>query len=176
MFSDPERNIEAFELEPNSFVADLGAGSGFYTVAAAKALQGGGRVYAIDVQKDLLERIKLTAQHERLSNVEILWGDIERLGGTKLREMSVDAVILSNTLFQVTHKKELVTEIRRILKPKGKVLLVDWIESFGGMGPAPEAVVYREDAEALFTQNGFRLEREISAGEHHYGLILRKTS
>jgi SAM-dependent methyltransferase len=59
-------------------IADLGAGSGFYTIAAAKALISTGRVYAVDAQKDLLTKIKNNAVSQGLYNVEVIWGDIEK--------------------------------------------------------------------------------------------------
>ena len=67
-------------------VADLGAGSGHYTLAAAKKVGESGRVYAIEVQKDLLTRIKNLAQTEHINNVEVIWGDVENRGGTKLKD------------------------------------------------------------------------------------------
>ena len=65
-------------------------------------------------------------------------------------------------------------EISRILKPKGEVLLVEWSDSFGGMGPAPEMVVTEEKAHALFAKKGFKVVRDIPAGSHHYGLLLQR--
>ena len=76
MFSDPENNIQQFALEPGMSVADLGSGAGFYALAAAKAVQNGnGKVYAIDVQKELLDRTAHEASQRGLSNVQIVWGD-----------------------------------------------------------------------------------------------------
>lgn len=180
MFSDPVHNIEQFGITPAHSVADLGAGSGFYTLAAArkiKSLATGdetGKVYAVEVQKDLLARIKDVADKEHLTNIEYIWGDIEKRGGTKLRDHSIDRVIASNVFFQVEDKKGFLSEIGRILKPDGQVLLIDWSESFSGMGPAPKDVITKFTAKDLFSAAGFTLDREISAGAHHYGLIFKK--
>ena len=65
MFSDPEKNIEQFSLGKGMHVADFGTGSGFYALAAAEAVGETGRVYAIDVQKDLLEKLKKEAHNVR---------------------------------------------------------------------------------------------------------------
>ncbi|MBX4210517.1 class I SAM-dependent methyltransferase [Candidatus Parcubacteria bacterium] len=175
MFSDPQKNIDQFGLLPNQNVADLGAGSGFYTLAAAKALSGTGHVYALDVQKDLLVRLKNAATHDKIFNIEIIWGDVEKLGGTHLRENSVDAVISANILFQMRDKKTFISEIARIIKPKGRVLTVDWTDSFGGLGPHPDAVIKAAEARQMFESGGFKFEKEIAAGQHHWGMILKKT-
>ena len=172
-FLDTQHNIQQFDLGEGMSVADLGSGSGFYAVESARAVGSEGRVYAIDVQKDLLERIKTSANAERLFNIEVIWGDIEKIGGTKLAGASIDAIIISNTLFQIENKDDFLSEIKRILRPKGKVLVVDWTDSFGGLGPHQGSVFTQGQTEELFKKNGFNVEKEISAGDHHYGIILR---
>lgn len=173
-FIDPKNNINQFELSRGMRVADLGAGSGFYTIEAAKIVGSDGRVYAVDVQKELLDRIKISAHNEQLFNVEVIWGDIEKIGGTKLADSSIDAVVVSNILFQIEDKDNFLTEIRRILKPNGRILIVDWTSSFGGIGPAPEVVFTEEKAKELFERNRFSFVKNISAGDNHYGIIFRK--
>jgi ubiquinone/menaquinone biosynthesis C-methylase UbiE len=174
MFSDPQKNIEQCGIQAGMEVADLGAGSGFYTLAAAKALISTGRVYAIDVQKDLLTKIKNNAVGEGLYNVEVIWGDVEKVGGTHLRDGAVDLALICNLLFQLEDKKSAVLEIKRVLKPAGRVLVVDWSDSFGGIGPKMNMVVKKEEVLEMFGDAGFHMEREISAGAHHYGLIFKK--
>ncbi len=174
MFSDPQKNIEQCGIQVGMEIADLGAGSGFYTMSAAKALIATGRVYAIDAQKDLLTKIKNNAVREGLYNVEVIWGDIEKVGGTHLRDASIDLALICNVLFQLENKQSAVAEIKRILKPAGRVLVVDWADSFGGIGPKPDVVVKKETVLEMMEKNGFHMDREISAGSHHYGIIFKK--
>lgn len=174
MFSDPEKNIGELGLMPGMHVADIGAGSGFYSLAAAKAVGGNGKVYAIDVQKDLLSRIKNEAQRLHVNNLEVVWGNAERQGGTGLRENFVDAVIVANILFQIADKEAFIKEIKRILKPKGHVLLVDWQDSFGGMGPETAHVISADAAKELFEKGGLVFERRMGVGTQHYGFIFSK--
>lgn len=175
MFSDPDKNIEQFDLGKGNNVADFGAGSGFYSFSAAEAVGETGKVYSIDVQKDLLEKLKNEARNIRhLNNVDIIWADLEHLGGTRLRENSMDAVIVANVFFQLEKKNNACFEIKRILKPGGRVLVVDWASSFGGIGPQSQDVFPEELAKKLFLKNGFKEDRIISAGAQHYGVIFRK--
>lgn len=175
MFSDPQKNLEQFGITPGSRVADLGSGSGFYSIGAARMVGERGRVFAVDAQKALLEKLKHEAHNNRLPNIEALWGNVEKLGGTRLADASVDAVLACNILFQTEQKKDFPFEIKRILKPKGRVLVVDWKDSFGGMGPQPDHVVSQNDVRALFEKAGFLYEKEIRAGAHHFGLIFKRT-
>jgi ubiquinone/menaquinone biosynthesis C-methylase UbiE len=170
-FADPKQNILHLGLRDGMRVADLGAGSGHYALAAGAIVGHDGRVYAIDVQEDILVRLKNEAHHRALRNIEPIWGDFEKLGGTKLRDATVDAVILSNTLFQISHKEGALAEIKRILKPGGKLLVIDWAGAYGGMGPAPHAVVPESAAEELFIGGGFHKVKSFRGGPHHYSLL-----
>jgi len=174
MFSDPENNIKQFALSPGMFVADFGSGSGFYALAAARAVAPAGKVFAVDIQKDLLERLKNGARQNHLNNVDIIWGDLEHLGGTKLRDGSIDAVTICNLFFQIDNKDALCLETKRVLKPNGRVLVVDWASSFGGVGPLEKNIISKMEMAGIFQDHGFILDREISAGAEHYGLIFRK--
>jgi ubiquinone/menaquinone biosynthesis C-methylase UbiE len=174
MFADPQKNIDQFGLQAGMRVADIGSGSGFYALAAAQAVTSKGSVLAIDVQQDLLAKLSNEARRQGISNIQTIWGDVEKLGGTKLADKSVDAAIISNVLFQAESREGVIAETLRILKPGGKALVIDWTDAFGGMGPHPEAVVTRAMAEDLFEKAGFMLDHEIQAGAHHYGLIYKK--
>lgn len=175
LFSDPQKILDQLGLAPDTRVADLGTGAGFYAIAAARMVGPHGRLYAVDVLKDGLQKIKNDANRAGLANVEVIWGNVEKLGGTRLADASVDTVLVCNTLFTLEEKRDFPLEVKRILKPKGRVLVVDWQESFGGMGPQPEHVVTAEVARALFEKAGFTFDRALrDAGAHHYGFVLRR--
>jgi ubiquinone/menaquinone biosynthesis C-methylase UbiE len=172
-FAHPRRNVAALGVEPGMNVADFGSGSGIYVLHIAEALEHSGRVYAIDVQRDLLQRVKNEAQRRGFKNVDVIWTDLERPGSSKLADQTLDLVLISNLLFQVENKAAVLSEAWRILKPTGKLAIIDWSDSFGGMGPQKQDVVTKESALALARENGFELQREFSAGAHHYGMLLR---
>ena len=173
MFSDPQKNIAELGIGDGMKVVDLGAGSGFYTIESAKKVGSHGMVYAVDVQQDLLNKIKNSTGNIGLHNIEVIWGNIEKIGGTKLREAIADRVILSNTLFQVADgdRDNLALEVKRLLKSGGKLLVVDW-ES--GSPLSPKTMVPRMLAESLFQKVGFQIEKTFSAGDHHYGIVFKK--
>ncbi len=173
MFSDPQKNIAELGIVDGMKIADLGAGSGFYTIEAAKKVGGRGMIYAIDVQQDLLSKLKNSAALVGLRNIEIIWGNIEKIGGTKLREALLDRVILSNTLFQVdvNDRDNLALEVKRILKSGGKLMVIDWET---GSPLSPKTLVPRMLAEGIFQKAGLTLEKTFDAGDHHYGIIFKK--
>jgi ubiquinone/menaquinone biosynthesis C-methylase UbiE len=170
-FSNPRENVLQLGLREGMRVGDFGAGSGHYARAAAAAVGTNGKVYAIDVQEDILKHLKLNTGIAHRGIIETVWGDIEKLGGTHLREASLDAVILSNTLFQIENRFGLLGEIRRVLKSGGKLMLIDWAGSYGGIGPDPKKIVTEHEAEALFINGGFHKVKSFRAGPHHYGIL-----
>ena len=171
MFSDPTVNLSKLSIANGMKIVDLGAGSGFYSIESARKVGPGGRVYAIDVQKDILERIRTTGAAQGLHNIEVIWANAEKIGGTKLREGIADRVIASNILFQIEKPEEFALEIKRLLKPNGKVMVIDWN---AGSSMSPKTVFPSAKAVMLFEKGGFKLEQSFVAGDHHYGLIFAK--
>jgi len=170
-FSDPRENVLHLGLREGMKVGDFGSGSGHYARAAAAAVGQSGKVYAIDVQEDILKHLKLNTHATHRATIDAVWGDIEKLGGTHLRDQSLDAVILANTFFQIEDRLGLLGEIRRVLKPGGKLMVVDWAGSYGGMGPTQEQIITEHDAEAFFINGGFHKVKSFRAGPHHYGIL-----
>jgi len=111
MFSDPASNLAKLGLTDGMKVVDLGAGSGFYSLEAAKIVGASGRIYAVDVQKELLERLRSIGATQGIRNIEVVWGNAEKIGGTKLREGIADRVIASNILFQIEKPDDFCLEI-----------------------------------------------------------------
>lgn len=174
MFSQPDKNIDQFHVDPGMLVADLGSGAGFYAIALAKKVGPSGRVYAVDVQKELLSKIQNDAMSQGVHNIKLVWGDLSEKKGSTLHDNSVDRVVIANTLFQIEDRDIVIEEAYRILKPKGKLLFVDWRDSYGGLGPKPKDIIKPDVARVLFESNSFEFEKDIIAGDHHYGFVLKK--
>jgi ubiquinone/menaquinone biosynthesis C-methylase UbiE len=170
-FAEPKDNVLQMGLTDGMKVGDLGSGSGHYALAAAGIVGSTGQIYAVDIQEDVLAHVRDAARARKFKNVETIWGDFEKPGGTKLRDHVLDAVILSNTLFQLDRKEDAIGEIKRILAPRGKLLVLDWTGAWGGMGPAEERVVPEREAEALFIGAGFHKVKSFPGGPHHYSIL-----
>lgn len=171
---NPAQMLAACNLQVSDTVADFGAGSGFMARAIAGIVTRG-NVFAIEINRDLVARITHEAEEGQITNLHPLWGDIEIAGGSKLAEASVDVVVLSNILFQIDDKPNALKEAFRVLKTGGRLLVVDWQESFGGLGPTPARVFNQATAEELILKIGFtKLSDNLPAGEHHYAILFKK--
>jgi ubiquinone/menaquinone biosynthesis C-methylase UbiE len=113
---NPRDIVKKFSIREGSIVADLGVGYGHYAYVLSEMVGENGKVFAVDIQKDLLSRLKKESEEKGIKNIEILWGDVEVSGGTKIRQNSIDSLVISNVLSQIESKTGLVDECRRILK------------------------------------------------------------
>lgn len=173
-FLNPQTTLDAAHISEGSRVADLAAGSGFFARAAARAVGPQGVVWAVDPNQDMLVRLKNLAIGEGLHNIEVVRGSLEKVGGTKLPDATMDVAILANALFAAEHKEAAAAEAYRVLRRAGRLVLVDWSGSHGGLGPHADHVVTQAQAKALFEAAGFAQPEDIPAGAYHWGLILRK--
>ena len=174
MFLSPEKIVEYCDVHHGMKVADLGSSIGSYSILLAKRVGVHGTVYAVDVQKELLSKLQNEAKLQKLDNIEIVWGDFEKENGTTLKDESVDRVFLINTFFQVEDKDACLKEVKRILKKGGKIIYIDWVDSFGGIGPHKESIVTKEEALNLLEKYNFKRDRDFPAGDHHYGILFIK--
>jgi ubiquinone/menaquinone biosynthesis C-methylase UbiE len=96
---------------------------------------------------------------------------VEKLNGSTLAAASVDVVVAANVLFQTVGRYTLALEAKRVLRPGGRVAVVEWADSFNNLGPEASAVVPVEEAKKIFAEAGFKFANDFPAGAHHYGLM-----
>ncbi len=174
MFIDPVTLVKQFGITPGMHVADIGAGSGTFALAAAQMVGPKGKVYACDVQRGLVERLRKEAEARSLTNFSCIWADAERKGGTKLADATLDGTIVANVLFQTSDREAFLRELARVVKPGGHVYFIDWADTLDPIGPKADRLVSPEKALLIFSQHGFLKERELDGGTHHYGFIFKK--
>lgn len=163
MFSDPLKNTFEFGFIPGETVADFGSGAGHYSHALSNTVGSSGKVIAVDIQKELLVRLKNEAEKDGRTNIETIWGDVEKLNGTHIRDGATAGVVLSNILSMVEDKETTIREAKRIVRPGGKICVVEWTNQ-----------IPQENMKELFKDAGLNFERVFDSGEYHYGMIFRK--
>lgn len=173
-FLNPGSTLVAAKVQDGMRVADFGCGSGFFTRAAARLVGQAGLVWAVDAHQDMLSRVKNLSLQEGLHNVEVVHGNVERHAGSHLPNENFDLVIIANILFAAEHKDALAKEAHRVLRKGGRVLVIDWAGSFGGLGPHQSHLVSADHAQTLFELQGFTYLGEVPAGAYHWGFLARK--
>lgn len=157
-----DKQVSEFGILPGQIVADFGSGAGHYALALAKFLGKEGKVLAVDLNPDLLIRLRHMAEEQGFNNVDVVCADFEEPQGTHLVEGAANAVLISSALSQVHDKKAALAEAKRIMKNNGTLIIADWDR-------LPEA-----DAQALIEKEGFKLASKFSPGEKRYGLVFKK--
>lgn len=142
------RVMDILGVAPGKSVADIGAGSGWFTVRAARRVGPTGRVYAVDINPEAIGYIDRRAQHESLANVKTI---LSRSDDPLLPNDAVDAVLLLKTYHEVADPVALLRHLRPALKPGAKVGVIDRNGNGTDHGVGREIVV-KEAAEA-----GYRL-------------------
>lgn len=167
-FLNPYTVVEDFELKSGMSVADFGSGAGHFAMAIAEKVGSGGDVYAIDVRESMLEVLNGHVKLDGTFQIQTILGDLEQKGGSTLSGASQDSVLCANILHQVDDPAVVITEARRVLKPTGQFIAVDWT---AGAPFGPEKTLSQEEVQRLAEKVGFVLKRTIEAGAYHYGLI-----
>lgn len=166
--------IGQFDLAPGMQVADFGTGSGFFTVEMAKLVAEKGLVSAIDILDPALETVKIKALSEGLKNIQLIKANLEAAGGTGLTDDSQDFVLIKNVLFQNDQKLEIIKEAKRVLKPSGRLVIIDWAKGAGGLGPPDEYRSSKENILELANQTGLNFQKDITIDVYHFGMMLKK--
>lgn len=122
-FLNPQEVLEQLKLKKEMIAADFGCGSGGWALPLAKKLEEG-TIYAIDILEEPLSALKARAKLEKILNIEIIRADVEKR--TPLSSNSVDLALMTDLLFECEDKKIVLEEGKRVLKPGGKILVVDW--------------------------------------------------
>ncbi len=161
-FLNPEKVIREIPLSDDATIADFGCGSGGWVIPLAKTFKNA-KIYAIDVLNEALSALRSRAEMERVYNISTIRIDLEL--GTGLYDNFLDLVICSNILFQVEDKEKIIKEARRVLKIGGKLLFVDW---------ETEENETKRIANEKLLENGFKLIKEVNAGERHFGYLYEK--
>lgn len=173
-FLSPQQVITPLKITPGQKVADFGCGSGHYVFDLSDKVTGSGLVYAIDLHKALLVRIAKEAEAKDINNIRTIWADLEQESDTGIEPNSLDVIVVSNILFQVSDKRSFINEVIRTIKKNGQVLVIDWSVDNTIRSTSPDLAVSEDLIKSLFTEDVFSLVQEVETGEHHHGYIYRK--
>ncbi len=119
----PEHVLDVIGIRPGDVVADVGAGSGYFTMRIAKRLTAGGRVIATDLQKEMLAMIEKKTEKSRVNNVET------RLASetdSALPQGAVDVVLMVDVYHELPRPDLALTQVKAALRPAGRLVLVEY--------------------------------------------------
>jgi len=173
-FIDPIMVISQLDLRSGITVADFGCGTGYFSIPIAKKIGKEGVVYSLDIVPQKLEAVASQAKTQGITNIITKRANLENEEGSKLGAESIDWVIMKDVLFQNKKKSNMFKEAKRVLKPGGKILIVEWRSGNSSIGPDSNLRISRDEINSLINDNQLLIVKDIEAGDFHYGLILSK--
>jgi len=172
---NPHTLLKKAGIATSMQIADFGCGGqGQFVLTAAKTIGNGGTIYAVDIQKTVLEGIENKAKTQGLKNIKTIWTNLEIYKATKIEDGKLDIGLLINTLFQSKKHLEIIKECVRMIKLKGALMVIDWKNVPSAFGPATVDRVSQDAIKAIASQINLRLIEEFDAGHYHYGLLFKK--
>lgn len=171
-FLRPEQVLRKVGLRAESTFVHLGCGAGFWLIPAAKLVGASGKAIGVDIRSDMLSEAESRAKLQHLEQVvQTQRGDLEHNRGSKLDDAVADFVLIANIIHQADPVK-LLTEGKRVLKPEGKMVIVEWDVTASPIGPPPPKRIPETDMKKIAEGVGLRTVEVFDASPYHYGLIL----
>ena len=159
-YQKPRQVIDVLNLKPGLAVADLGSGSGYFTRRFIEAVTETGKVYAVDVEPEMLRYAEESVVHmHRSYTAEFI---LARPDNPKLPYGSIDLLFLCNTYHHLEERAKYFSDTKSSLKPGGRLAIIDFYndERSGELGFPKRHLVPRETVIAELTKAGYRLARE----------------
>jgi ubiquinone/menaquinone biosynthesis C-methylase UbiE len=166
-YQRPDQIMDALQIGEGSVVADLGAGGGWFTVRLARRVGPNGRVYAEDIQSQMIDAIKRRMQREALTWVHTVLGSPV---DPHLPPASLDAALIVDAYYEVEHPVTLLKNVARALKPTGLIGIVNYTKDGGGPGPPMDERVDPEKVIADAQAAGLELRKRETFLRYQYML------
>lgn len=167
---DPEALWSRVGLRPGETVVDVGAGTGFFSVAAARRVGPDGRVFAVDLSAELVELLRTRRDREALAPLMPVLSDVSAI---PLKSSIADIVLLANVLHDFPPST--VSEAVRLLKPDGRLVNIDWKKEETPGGPPYGIRLSPDEAAAVLRTHGLHAVERWPFGPWHYGLVTRRS-
>tara|TARA_Y100001970_G_C14051874_1_gene759389 strand:+ start:418 stop:969 length:552 start_codon:yes stop_codon:yes gene_type:complete len=168
--------LEKGHVVPGMHVADFGCGKTGHIVFPISTQVGeDGIVYAVDILQDALRSVDKRAKSQGMSNVYTIWSDLERVGKTCIVENSLDLIYIVNVLSIAHNRHAYLEEAQRLLKNKGRIVVVDWVSDALPIAPKQEACVAFENIEQWARMSGFGVQEKFTVGKYHGGVVLYRS-
>lgn len=164
---DIVNSLKRAGLEEGQVVCDYGAGTGVVTVEAARLTNEA--VYALDMDPAMIDHIEDKVTKQSLANVKFTKVEADQL---PLKEASIDLFLLVTVLHEIEDVPTFIEKIKRVLKPKGKVMVIDFHKKETLMGPPVDGRMSAYQATRHFLRENILLDEQYNLGDNLYQLVL----
>lgn len=167
----PEETLQGLGLKQGDSMADIGCGIGYFTLPAAQIVGRQGKVYGLDVMAEMLEETRNRVSASALTNVELVQ---VKENDWLLHGETVDYAFSCLVAHEAEDLTAFFREAARILRPSGRIAVIEWNKQPGRMGPPPEHRLDSGDLTALLGRCGFDNMRQLAVNEEMYAILAKK--
>ena len=173
---DPIALLRECGVSSGARVADLGCGKvGQFVFPAAIIVGEDGMVYAADIQKTAVDAIQEAAAFRHLANVHSVWTDLEQYGMAHIPEGTIDVALMVTTLLHSKNREAMVNEAKRLIKPGGILIIIDWLPDALKFMEPDTTPVSQDEVVEIAQSLGFSLVNELTPGKFHFGYRFEKS-
>ncbi len=167
-WQDVDVFFEVAEPKEDEVWVDIGCGPGYFALPLSKRVK---KVYAVDIEREMLDKCKMRAEEENLSNIEYVLCTDEEI---PLEDNIADAVLMANVFHELSNPEAIFGELRRFLKYEGRAYIIDWHPVESPAGPPIEERVPLEEVVNFLESQNFTSIREYKVYPYHYLVEFKK--
>lgn len=164
----PDEVIAALGIRKGEIIADIGAGSGLFAFRFAPHVGDNGRVYAVDINSDMILYMNRQIRDRGIRNVVTI---LSAPDDPLLLDASIDRFFICNTWHHVPNQAQYVALMKKMLKPGGQIVVLDYKKEQLPVGPPPEMKMAREEVIRGMEAGGFKLKKEHTFLPYQYFLV-----
>ncbi len=172
-YQKPHEVIMALDLKEGEKIADIGAGSGYFAFRLARHVGETGRVCAVDVSPDMIIHMNRAIRDMGIANVTTILAPPD---DPLLPDKSIDRFFICDTWHHIENQTKYLELMKKMLKPKGQVVMIDFQKRELPVGPPVEMKIAREDLIAQMRANGFELLKEHTFLPYQYFLVFTRAA
>ena len=170
---EPEVALNAIGLDPGQTVADVGAGSGYFTVRMARRVGPKGRVYANDLQPEMLAMLASRLKKDNISNVTLVQGTVD---DPKLPAASLDLILMVDVYHEFSQPQKMLQHLREALKANGRLVLLEYRAEDPDVPIRPEHKMTKAQVKLEVEHEGFKQSRVFDDLPWQHLFIFTKSS
>jgi ubiquinone/menaquinone biosynthesis C-methylase UbiE len=169
----PDQALDALGLKPGMVVGDVGAGTGYMSLKMAKRVGPSGKVYAEDVQPEMLRLLRQNAAKAKVTNVETVLGNET---DPKLPAGQLDLILLVDVYHEFSQPQKMLQRMREALKPDGRLVLLEYRKEDPTIPIRPEHKMSVQEVKTELEAEGFRMDQVLEILPRQHILILKKAA
>ncbi len=167
----PIKALKSLGIKRQMIVADIGCGTGFLTIPLARIVGPKGKVYAVDISKEMLNDVRRRIKKEGLKNVKVI---VSKENEIPVKSKDVDYCLLSSVVHELENSTLFFKELKRLLKDNGKVGIIEWKKVPSPLGPPIKEKIPIPTMKQILIKNRFNIEKTVDLCRYNYGIVAGK--